>query len=595
MSHVTQTSDASARNAASEVAVFAAAFALLVAAVLGALGLRTSGFTFSLAIRQLLPLVLLSFVAYLVLGFIVLIPGFRRRRARTGVQTQSRLAFAMTTVTLWAFLTVSFLPVKGSETFVRAGTLTTFQLNMLGLAGVFVIGLLAGWLVSFLLLRLLRALHGTMTAKTLRLLGFGLAGLAVIALFVGPTLRARGYSHLPLPDHGTWDERPRLALVGVDGCDWEMLGPLVEAGELPNFARLMERGSYGPLLSMDPMVSPRIWTTIATGEMPEEHGIVGFTNAAGVPVNARMRRSPALWEIVSAYGGVAAVNGWYVTWPTDDVRGYMVSDRVHSLLRGATQIWHSIEGEPTNERLARFGEFTFDSGYKRFPKSETAYQQNRIVDEPLRWGYLRDTIYGRLSHELLPRYEPDLALVYFRGVDFVQHFFWQYTDRAEFPGVTDEQAVEYGEVIANYYRYQDGLLGRLLDDLGDEVNILLVSDHGFTARIHLDPNMPELTGTHDRRGVIIAAGPDLRSLGFVEGATILDVAPTSLAVLGLPVTGTMDGRVLSELLEPEHLERHPTQIVEGYGAALGRSVETESGSSMDESIKEQLRSLGYIQ
>ena len=125
--------------------------------------------------------------------------------------------------------------------------------------------------------------------------------------------------------------------------------------------RLMEGGSYGPLLSMDPMISPRIWTTIATGEMPEEHGIVGFTNAAGVPVNARMRRTPALWEIVSAYGGVSAINGWYVTWPTDDVRGYMVSDRVHSLLRGVTQIRHSVEGEPTNERLAQFGEFSFDA------------------------------------------------------------------------------------------------------------------------------------------------------------------------------------------------------------------------------------------
>ena len=595
MNQIGPETDAPRRSAAIEVAAFAVAYALLAAAVLGALGLRTSGFTFTLAILQLLPLVLLSFVAYLVVGLIALAPGFVRRRAHAGARTRSRLVFAMTTVTLWVFLAVSFLPVKGSETFVRAGTLTTFQLNMLGLAGVFVIGLLAGWLASFLGTRLLRALHGVLTQKSMRLLGFGLAGLAIMALFAGPPLRGRGFSHLTLPDAGTWNERPRLAVIGVDGCDWEMLGPLVEAGELPNFARLMERGSYGPLLSMDPMISPRIWTTIATGETPEEHGIVGFTNAAGVPVNARMRKSPALWEIVSAYGGVVAVNGWYVTWPTDDVRGYMVSDRVHSLLRGATQIWHSIEGEPTNERLARFGEFSFDAGYKRFPKTETAYQQNRIVDEPLRWGYLRDTIYGRLSHELLPRYEPDLAMVYFRGIDFVQHFFWQYTDRAEFPYVTDQQAREYGEVIANYYRYQDGLLGRLLDDLGDDVNILLVSDHGFKARLLPDPNMPELTGTHDRRGVIIAAGPAFRSSGYVEGATILDVAPTSLAVLGLPVTGTMDGRILLELLRPEHLERYPTRIVEGYGTALGRSVETESGSSMDESIKEQLRSLGYIQ
>ncbi len=595
MNPTARSTQAPRKAAALDVAVFAAAYALLVAAVLGALGLRTSGFAFTLALPQLLPLVLSSFLAYLLVGFVVLAPSLLRRTRGTSRRTGFRLAFAMTTVTVWVSLTVSFLPVKGSETFVRAGTLTTFQLNMLGLAAVFAAGLLAGWITSFLLLRLLRALNASLTPNGTRMIGFGLAGLALVALLVGPSVRARSFSHLALPDGGTWNERPRVAVVGVDGCDWEMLGPLVEAGELPNFARLMEHGSYGPLLSMDPMISPRIWTTIATGETPEEHGIIGFTNAAGVPVNARMRRSPAVWEIVSAYGGVSAVNGWYVTWPTDDVRGYMVSDRVHSLLRGATQIWHSIEGEPTNERLARFGQFTFDSGYKRFQRTETAYQQNRIVDEPLRWGYLRDTIYGRLSHELLPRYEPDLSMVYFRGIDFVQHFFWQYTDRADFPGVTDAEAREYGEVIANYYRYQDGLLGRLLDDLGDDVSVLLVSDHGFTARVLLDPNMPELTGMHDRRGVIIASGPAFADAGYVEGATILDVAPTTLAVLGLPITRTMDGRVLTELLAPEDLERYPVQLVESYGTALGRSVETGTGSSMDESIKEQLRSLGYIQ
>jgi len=573
----------------------AAAFALAIGMLLGVLGLRTSGFSFSLSASQLVPVVLLAFAGYLVVG---LLPGIARalRRPRGTDRSPVRgLVASMTAVTVWFLLTVSFLPIKGSETFVRAGTLTTFQLNVLGLAAVLIVGLVLAWLVGFAVTTLLTALRGALSPRAMRVVGIGLALVAVAVLVAGSSMRSRGYARAGLPDGGRWRQRPRLALIGVDGCDWEMLGPLVEAGELPNFARLMDRGAYGPLLSMDPMVSPRIWTTIATGELPEEHGITGFTNAAGVPVNARMRRSPALWEIVSSFGGVSAVTGWYVTWPTDDVRGYMVSDRVHSLLRGVTQIWHTVEGQPTNDRLAEFGAFEFDPGYKRYEKTELAYQQNRIVDEPLRWGYLRDTIYGRLSHELIPRYEPDFAAVYFRGVDFVQHFFWQYTDRAEFPGVTDEEERAYGEVIANYYRYQDGLLGRLLDDLGDETNILLVSDHGFTARIHLDPNMPELTGMHDRRGVMIAAGPSFQRAGYVEGQTILDIAPTCLALMGLPVSGSMDGRVLTALMTPEHLEQHPPGVVDGYASMPQRTEKTETGSSMDESIKEQLRSLGYIQ
>ncbi|MCD4690917.1 alkaline phosphatase family protein [bacterium] len=579
-----------------ELPVFAAAFAFAVAAVLGALGMNTSGFTFALTPRQLLPLIALVFVAYLLIGLASLVPILLNRSGhRAEHRASARLGFAMTAVTVWFFLTLTFLPVKGSETFVRAGTLTTFQLNMLGLAGVFVAGLLAGWLISFLIVRVLGVLRAILTRGGVRVLGLALAALSVAVLLAGPSLRSKNLRSLSLPDDRPWSDRPRVAVIGVDGCDWEMLAPLVDAGELPNFARLIERGSYGPLLSMEPMISPRIWTTIATGELPEEHGVIGFVNDAGVPVNATMRRVPAVWEIVSAYGGVSAVNGWYVTWPADEIRGYMVSDRVHSLLRGVTQIWHSIEGRPTNERLQSFGWFIFDAEYKRYGKDERRYQQNRIIDEPLRWGYLRDAIYGRLAHELIPRYEPDFTAVYFRGVDFVQHFFWQYTDRSSFPGVTDDEAHAYGEVIGNYYRYQDRLLGRLLDDLGSDVNVLLVSDHGFTARVTLDPSMPELTGRHDLRGVIIASGPAFAPLGHVEGATILDIAPTCLAVLGLPATDSMHGRPLAELLSASHLERYPLVRVSDYGARLARTGQGDVGSTMDESIKEQLRSLGYIQ
>lgn len=570
----------------------AVGFGLFVGALLGVVGLRTSGFTLTLLPAQIPEILAVLIACYLAIGAAALLLSLRaRRRERTPRSLEQPLFHLMATLTLWIAFTLMFLPLKGSEAFVRADTLTTLQLNVLGLAAVLIAGWLLGWLAARVLCVATSAARRRMSARTRLTLGAACAAVALAALGVGTAARVHAGASLTPPPGPV----PRVAVVGVDGCDWEKLAPLVEAGRLPNFRRLMDAGVYGPLESLPPLVSPRIWTSIATGKTPDKHGIRDFVNEAGVPVNATMRTASTVWEIVSGFGQPVGVVGWYVTWPVDAVNGFLVSDRLHSLLRGPVQMFQSLTGRPTNERLESFGAFTFDPGYKRYPKDELRYQQNRIVDEPLRWGYLRDAIYTRVARALLPIYRPAFAAVYLRGVDFVQHFFWQYSDPEPFGGLPESDIIAYGGVIDSYYVYTDALLGRLMKALGDDVNIILVSDHGFKARVdNPDPKRPQLTGTHDLYGVFIASGPAFRTAGRFEGATILDITPTALAVMGLPIAEDMDGRALTEIITPEHLAARPLTSVPSYEPAVPRE-RGEVGSTMDESIREQLRSLGYIE
>ena len=566
--------------------------ALAVGTLLGLTGLRTSGFALSLTQRQVFPILLSLAAIYVVLTAIVLLLTLRpRRRSGNGRATERAVIRTLLSVTLWTALVLTFLPLKGSEAFVRADTLTTLQLNVIGLAVVLVVGLLIACLLTWALSALMSLLRRSLPGIALPVLGVVLALLAVAVLAVGVRGRTGDGPGGGVARGGA---AQRVAIIGVDGCDWEKLGPLVEAGRLPNFQRLMERGAYGPLMSEPPLISPRIWTTIATGKTAEKHGISDFVNEAGVPVNATMRSASTVWEIVSGFGLPVGVTGWYVTWPVEEVNGFILSDRLHSLLRGPVQMLQSAGGRPTNERLESFGKFTFDAGYKHYDHEELRYQQNRIVDEPLRWGYLRDAIYSRMSTTLTPSYRPALSAVYLRGVDFVQHFFWQYSDPVSFGGVPDADIESYGEVIDNYYVYTDRLLGRLMESLGDDINVMIVSDHGFKARLDPDPRRPQLTGTHDIAGVFIAAGPAVDPVGRIEGATIFDVTPTALVLLGLPVADDMDGRALTEIISADHLDAHPTSSVPSYEPADGREA-GEVGSTMDDSIREQLKSLGYIE
>src|SRR6185369_2624188 len=136
-------------------------------------------------------------------------------------------------------------------------------------------------------------------------------------------------------------ERPtgdRVLVVGIDAATWDVIRPLMAAGRLPTFTRLVRSGWSAILESMNPTISPAIWTTIATGRPPAEHGITGFLapgpDGRSIPVTSNVRRREPLWVIASRHARSVNVVGWYVTWPVEPVKGVMVSDRFVDADRG---------------------------------------------------------------------------------------------------------------------------------------------------------------------------------------------------------------------------------------------------------------------
>lgn len=99
----------------------------------------------------------------------------------------------------------------------------------------------------------------------------------------------------------------RLLLIGWDAADWKIALPLMERGEMPNLARLVERGVMGDLATMRPVLSPILWNTIATGQRPERHGILGFAEVderlgEARAVSSLSRKCKALWNMVTQAG-----------------------------------------------------------------------------------------------------------------------------------------------------------------------------------------------------------------------------------------------------------------------------------------------------
>lgn len=313
----------------------------------------------------------------------------------------------------------------------------------------------------------------------------------------------------------------KILLLGVDGADWAVMEPMVQRGELPTFRRLRERGSWGTLLSVNPMSSPLLWTTIVTGKEPRVHGITDYVvkvpgETEPRPIGSDSRKVKALWNIVSEYGETTAFLGWWASYPAERVRGYVVSDRYDAgdaraiypaAGRDELSPFLTVAEEQLDALMTRFTPLKFNPAYEKGDATTDEYQRQALL-AVLRYHLRRDLAMARAGRYLLARYKPDLAGIYLKGPDGVSHLFWKFyqpNPRGFNFHVTAEERATFGNVIPEYYRFADELCGELVAAAGDDYTVVVVSDHGFHAKPEefnfiLDPALEALGYLTTARG-----------------------------------------------------------------------------------------------
>jgi predicted AlkP superfamily phosphohydrolase/phosphomutase/predicted TPR repeat methyltransferase len=410
------------------------------------------------------------------------------------------------------------------------------------------------------------------------------------------------------------DSRGRVLLIGLDGLDPRVVDLLMSEGKLPAFARLRQEGAHGILQSRRPLLSPVIWTTIATGKTPDKHRIGHFVAVNQVtgeklPVTSQMRRAKALWNIASDRDRTVSVVGWWATWPAEAVNGTIISDHLcyHFLFDGG------FDGDAP------------DPGGKTFPAellSDVAPLVTRPADlspqdaapfinvspeefanpfnfqddlSHFKWALATAKSYSKIGLRQWEQDRPDLMMVYIEGTDSTSHLFGHLFRAEGLAGELAEQQRRYGNAVERMYIEADRIVGDFMERMDDETTLMIVSDHGFRlGQLQDDPSrtrdMRRVSEKyHTPQGVIYMYGNRVRTYTRLEDATILDVAPSVLALLGLPPASDMPGRVLTGALDVEFPTRIPT-----YQGAEEEGVEIAGDSAVDAEIMEKLRSLGYL-
>jgi hypothetical protein len=405
----------------------------------------------------------------------------------------------------------------------------------------------------------------------------------------------------------------RVLVIGLDGATMQLARLMMKSGRLPNLSRLAREGSAGQLTSDYPLLSPRVWTTIATGKTPDKHGIEDWVyrdeQGHAHVYESLDRRGAALWNIASDAGLRVATVNWLMTYPPEVLNGVVVTD--HALPR---------EGD----RRRSFGNRMAQAKFKRDLDSEGTKDSPVIF--PLEW---HDRLWpavstpapfgepdpcepdeslkgvaivpelaffcsvdqraAKIAMQLQQELDPDLLMVLLNGVDRISHSLWG-TLRPETAAGLDEEKRQAGvRFLTNYYELADQLVGRLLEHYGPNDLVLVVSDHGFEWKP--GKGIHPWGGTHESEkalhGIIFARGPGVPEGRTTPEISINDITPTILAWLGLPVAADMDGKPAS------FVQREIHEVASYDSIAIERIGET--GSEAEPEILRQLEALGYIQ
>jgi predicted AlkP superfamily phosphohydrolase/phosphomutase len=438
-----------------------------------------------------------------------------------------------------------------------------------------------------------------------RPLAAALAVLApAVALAVPLALRPAPVPSRPPPPVKLDAGRParRVFVVGVDGLSPSDVAASSKAGAVSAFARLARRGAFGPLATLRPTEGPPLWTTLMTGRLPRDHGIlsattyrlrgsasewallpkgtlVGAIERAGLasrhPVSSTSRQKRALWNVLDAFGIPAGVVAVWATHPPEEIRGFVLSPYFH-LLRGDPQraAGTLFPRDLLPEVLARaVGPRDLDPALL----ADLAETPSAPLDDPLLKALAEDALapdftYARAAEVLRQAYAPSLLVLSFHGYDQAGHTFYRHAHPEAFGNVGADEARRYGRVLERYASLVERWTGDIEREIGPGDVLVVLSAHGLAPVPLWRRLLGVLTGTSVAAathtgapdGLLIAAGDGIRPGTRPAGASVLDVAPTLLYLMGLPVARDMEGRVLTEILEPEFARQNPVTFIPSY-------------------------------
>jgi predicted AlkP superfamily phosphohydrolase/phosphomutase/tetratricopeptide (TPR) repeat protein len=410
----------------------------------------------------------------------------------------------------------------------------------------------------------------------------------------------------------TKSKKNKILVIGWDAADWNVINPLISQGKMPALKKLMEGGSFGRIQTLDPPLSPMLWTSIATGFRADKHGIGGFVEPTPAgdglrPVTTTSRKVKAIWNILNQEGWKSNVLAWWPSNPAEPINGVMVSNLYQIATKALGENWDMPNGTVHPEELAdQMKEFrvhpheiTLEMALPFIPNLA---QDQELRQAPKTLSVLKTLANAATVHAastyLMEETEWDFMAIYHDAIDHFCHVAMKYFPPRR-PEIPEKDYEDFKDVVEAGYRFHDMMLQRTLELIDDTTTVILLSDHGFYSDhqrplyIPKEPSGPAVE--HSPYGIFVISGPGIKKNHSISGASIIDITPTILYHAGLPVGQDMEGKVLYSCFE----NAVAAQFIDSWENVPGDTGQHDPMLREDpwaaQEALQQLVELGYIE
>jgi predicted AlkP superfamily phosphohydrolase/phosphomutase len=266
----------------------------------------------------------------------------------------------------------------------------------------------------------------------------------------------------------------KVIVVGLDGATFDLLLPWIEEGILPAMAKIMKEGVWGTLESTIPPLTPPAWASFITGTNPGKHGIYDFWEPRGEDfqrslVSSHSIQSTKIWKIINAHQRKVGIINIPLTYPPDEVDGFMVSGML------TPDLEHTFTYPPAlKERIiSEVGNYIIDvdSGLYDIEKASEVTRFFHDLKDALTWR-------KKIFFFLIENEAWDFLAVNFIVHDRIQHLFWKYLDKNS-PLYYLDYAKHIRSMAIELYQMADEVINSILGKIDKKTTLYIISDHGF--------------------------------------------------------------------------------------------------------------------
>ncbi len=351
----------------------------------------------------------------------------------------------------------------------------------------------------------------------------------------------------------------KATIIGMEGLSLDFIIPLTSEEKLPNFSWLMEEGSWGKLKSITPNEPLILNSSFNTGKLPAKHRKLSWNEYTILDFKQRIQVTPR-----------------YIFFRQLTRTGLLKSSDIIPK-SFSKNIWDIFDAKKTPF-------LRMDSPYRKLTIKTTAEAESKFNHffKDLRFetldifnlakkAFCLDVQYETEALLLKEQKQPRLFYFLLPGLNIAETYFYKYAFPELFGEVNQEDINKFRYVIERYYQYYDEIIGRYLAAKKDDELLIIFSPYGTESlplwKRYLEWILgnPEVSAYHEKApdGVVFFIGKDITKGKYIEDMKLIDIAPTLLHYLGLPVGKNIDGIVNSSIFT-EEFKNEPVLYISSY-------------------------------